>query len=185
MRQPADHRQQGFFDASCDICATLDGPRSRSRSHSVAKRFRGSRIRHFLEWFETILAQNPKGDRYLVGARLSYADLSLFQAVAGLNYAFPKAMAKHLPDAPKVAALSDRIAARPRIKAYLDSDRRTPSTRTASSAAIRSWMGRASRDYWRIPRLPADASSVSPISPSNRSALVATSFLQRALPSWS
>ena len=91
-----------------------------------AKLFRDSRIPRFLEWFETILAENPKGDRYLVGARLSYADLSLFQAVAGLSHAFPKAMAKHLPDAPKVAALSERIAARPRIKAYLDSDRRIP-----------------------------------------------------------
>ena len=33
-------------------------------------------------------------------------------------------MARQLPDAPKVAALSERIAARPRIKAYLASDRR-------------------------------------------------------------
>ena len=89
-----------------------------------AKLFREERIPRFLGWFETILDRNPKGDTYLVGARLSYADLSLFQAVAGLTYAFPKAMAECLPDAPKVAALSERIAARPRIKAYLDSDRR-------------------------------------------------------------
>ncbi len=88
--------------------------------------FRDTRMPRFLEWFETILANNPKGDRFLVGARLSYADLSLFQVVAGLSYAFPKAMAKRLPDAPKVAALSQRIAQRPRIKAYLESDRRLP-----------------------------------------------------------
>ncbi len=91
-----------------------------------AKLFREDRIPRFIGWFETILAENPKGDTHLVGARLSYADLSLFQAVEGLTYAFPKAMAKYLPDAPKVAALRDRIAARPRIKAYLESDRRIP-----------------------------------------------------------
>ncbi len=91
-----------------------------------AKMFRDSRIPRFLAWFETILANNPRGDRHLVGARLSYADLSLFQAVAGLSYAFPKAMAKRLPDAPRVAALRDRIAARPRIAAYLASERRIP-----------------------------------------------------------
>lgn len=91
-----------------------------------AKMFRDSRIPRFLEWFETILARNPKGDAHLVGARLSYADLSLFQAIAGLSYAFPRAMARCLPEAPKVAALHERIAARPRIQAYLASDRRIP-----------------------------------------------------------
>jgi glutathione S-transferase len=91
-----------------------------------AKLFRDGRIPRFLGWFETILERNPKGDRHLVGARLSYADLSLFQAVAGLSYAFPTAMAKRLPSAPRVAALSERIAVRPRIKAYLASDRRLP-----------------------------------------------------------
>ncbi len=91
-----------------------------------AKLFRDDRIPRFLEWFETILDRNPKGDGHLVGARLSYADLSLFHAIAGLAYAFPKAMARHLPDAPKVAALSARIAARPRIRAYVATDRRPP-----------------------------------------------------------
>jgi glutathione S-transferase len=91
-----------------------------------AKLFREGRIPRFLAWFETILERNPKGDRHLVGARLSYADLSLFQAVAGLSYAFPKTMAKRMADSPKVAALSDRIAPRPRIAAYLASDRRLP-----------------------------------------------------------
>ena len=91
-----------------------------------ARMFRESRMPRFLGWFETILANNPKGDRHLVGARLSYADLSLFQAIEGLCYAFPQAMATQLADAPRVAALGERIAARPRIKAYLASDRRIP-----------------------------------------------------------
>lgn len=91
-----------------------------------AKLFRESRIPRFLAWFEGILERNPKGDRHLVGARLSYADLSLFQAIEGLRYAFPKAMAKRLSQAPKTAALHECVAARPRIKAYLASERRIP-----------------------------------------------------------
>ena len=91
-----------------------------------AQEFRKGRIAQFLEWFEAILKRNPKGDSYLVGARLTYADLSLFQVVEGLSYAFPKAMARELKKAPRVAALRDRVAKRPRIRAYLESDRRIP-----------------------------------------------------------
>ncbi len=88
--------------------------------------FRQNRIPKFLAWFETILARNPSGDRHLVGNRLTYADLSLFQAVEGLSYAFPKAMKAALKDAPRVAALHEAVAQRPRIKAYLASPRRIP-----------------------------------------------------------
>ncbi|MCE9650682.1 MAG: glutathione S-transferase family protein [Parvibaculum sp.] len=89
-----------------------------------AKDFRSARIPKFLNWFEAILDRNPKGDRFLVGGRLTYADLSLFQLVDGLRYAFPRAMKRHLADAPKVAALFQSVADRPRIAAYLESDRR-------------------------------------------------------------
>lgn len=91
-----------------------------------AQEFRKGRIAQLLGWFETILARNPKGDAFLVGARLTYADTSLFQAVEGLSYAFPKAIKRELRKAPRVVALRDRVAARPRIKAYLQSERRIP-----------------------------------------------------------
>lgn len=55
---------------------------------------------------------------------MTYVDLSLFQTVAGLRYAFPKRMAKFERDIPGLVALHDRIAARPNIEAYLVSDRR-------------------------------------------------------------
>jgi glutathione S-transferase len=96
----------------------------KAESKRRAAMFRKSRIPRFLAWFEAILERNPKGDRHLVGARLTYADLSLFQAVEGLTYAFPKAMAKAMRKAPKVAALRDAVARRPRIAAYLDSSSR-------------------------------------------------------------
>ena len=89
-----------------------------------AKHFREERIPKFLRWFEHILTHNPDGDKYLAGKRVSYADLSLFQAVEGLLYAFPRRTKAILAEVPRVAALHQRIAQRPRIRAYLDSGRR-------------------------------------------------------------
>jgi glutathione S-transferase len=88
--------------------------------------FRKDRIPKFLGWFETILARNPAGNTHLVGRTLTYADLSLFQVVEGLTYAFPKATKRALRDTPHVAALHAAVAERPRIRAYLDSSRRIP-----------------------------------------------------------
>jgi glutathione S-transferase len=82
------------------------------------------RMPKFLQWFERVLVQNPAGDRHLAGGRLSYADLSLFQLVEGLRYAFPKAAALALSRTPHVTALASRIAALPRVAAYLRSERR-------------------------------------------------------------
>jgi glutathione S-transferase len=90
-----------------------------------AQGFRRSRIPKYLSWFETILERNGS-DRHLVGRSITYADLSLFQLVEGLLYAFPKATARSLKDAPAVKALHGAVAERPRIKAYLASERRIP-----------------------------------------------------------
>ena len=86
--------------------------------------FIANRIPKYLGYFERVLERNKEGERHLVGRRVSYPDLSLFQLVAGLRYAFPRAMARLEPRAPHVAALHDRIAARPHIAAYLKSARR-------------------------------------------------------------
>ena len=88
--------------------------------------FREHRIPRFIGWLEKILARNPAGTEFLVASALTYADLSLFQAVEGLAYAFPKQMARTLADTPLVAALRQRVASRPRIKGYLASGRRQP-----------------------------------------------------------
>ena len=85
-----------------------------------------SRLPSYLGHFEQVLARNRPGGRYMVGARLSYVDLSIFQIVEGLRYAFPRAMARRESRYPGVIALHDRVAARPRIAAYLASDRRIP-----------------------------------------------------------
>jgi len=58
------------------------------------------------------------------GANVSYVDLSLFQMIEGLRYAFPKTMEKLEPNYPRVVALHDKVAVRPRLKKYLASPRR-------------------------------------------------------------
>jgi glutathione S-transferase len=88
--------------------------------------FRSERIPKFLGWFERVLNRNPKGSEHLVGSSITYADLSLFQVVDGLTYAFPTATGRALANAPRVAAVHRAVAQRPRIAAYLKSNRRLP-----------------------------------------------------------
>ena len=88
--------------------------------------FRAQRLPKFLGYFERLLGINPAGDRHLVGRSLSYVDLSLFQVIAGLDHAFPRTMARMRPRHPLLAALHRRVAERPRIAAYLASERRIP-----------------------------------------------------------
>jgi glutathione S-transferase len=84
-------------------------------------RYQGPKM---LGYFERVLQGN--GGVYTVGRRLSYVDLSLFQIVEGLRYAFPKRMKRFEKKIPGLVALHDRVAKRPRIKAYLASKRRIP-----------------------------------------------------------
>jgi glutathione S-transferase len=95
-----------------------------------AQAFRGERLPKYLRWFEAILERNPKNGAgrtpHVVGGKLSYADLSLFQVVQGLRYAFPKASAKALKKSPLVVAVHDGVARHKRVAAYLASERRIP-----------------------------------------------------------
>lgn len=86
--------------------------------------FLDERVPKFLGYFEKVIDRS--GGPYLLGRKLCYADLSLFQIVEGLRYAFPKTARALDRKHRKVVALRDRVAARPRIAAYLASDRRIP-----------------------------------------------------------
>ena len=88
--------------------------------------FTAARLPKYLDYFERVLERNPQGDAYTVGAALSYVDLSLFQMIAGLRYAFPHTMHRLAPGHPRLLALHRRIATRPRLAAYLVSKRRLP-----------------------------------------------------------
>lgn len=91
-----------------------------------AANFRANRIPKFLGYFERILKHNAQGGAYNFGKKVSYVDLSLFQMIEGLRYAFPRTMAKHERECPRLIELHDHVMARPRIAAYLSSPRRLP-----------------------------------------------------------
>ncbi|MBZ6370418.1 MAG: glutathione S-transferase family protein [Microbacterium hominis] len=84
--------------------------------------FRSSRLPKFFKHFEDNL-QRSKSD-YLLESGPTYADLCLFQVVDGLKFAFPKRMAKLEPEYPKLMKLYTSVKEAPRIKAYLESERR-------------------------------------------------------------
>jgi glutathione S-transferase len=94
----------------------------RSPAKRRTKEFWNERVPKYLGYFEGLLEDN--GGFYLTGRRVSYVDLSLFQIVAGLRYAFPRRMRAFERQIPGLADLHDRVASRPNIKAYLASDRR-------------------------------------------------------------
>jgi glutathione S-transferase len=83
---------------------------------------RENRLPKFFGYFETLLENQEHKGGFLTGRRASYADLSLFQIVEGVRYAFPKA-AKHLEKSHRrLAELRERVAAREGIKEYLLSE---------------------------------------------------------------
>jgi glutathione S-transferase len=88
--------------------------------------FRNERLPKFMGYFEDILKTNRKSSLALVGKAVSYVDLSMFQMIAGLRYAFPRAMAKLESKHQRLIALHDQISQRPRIASYLSSERRLP-----------------------------------------------------------
>jgi glutathione S-transferase len=96
----------------------------RREARRAAGFFVAERIPAYLGWLERVLARN--GGPFLVGRRHSYVDLSAFQLLAGLGYAFPRGMGRQARKLPRLGALRARVAARPRIAAYLASPRRLP-----------------------------------------------------------
>src|SRR2546423_13604304 len=64
------------------------------------------RVPKFLGYFEKLLASS--GGNFLLGRKLSYVDLSLFQIVEGLRYGFPKRMKRFEKKIPRAIALHER-----------------------------------------------------------------------------
>jgi glutathione S-transferase len=95
---------------------------------SAAKRrtkdFLAVRLPKFLGYFERVLELNRARGPWMVGARLSYVDLSMAQVIAGLRYAFPSASRRAFRNRPRLRALHDVVFDRPRIAHYAASGRR-------------------------------------------------------------
>jgi glutathione S-transferase len=117
-------------DTHHPISGNLYYEEQREEAARRALDFTGRRLPQFLAYFEQVLGnnarRNSRGGSYLVGARLTYADLSMFQMMEGLRYAFPLAMARLASGCAGLAGLRDRVAQRPNIARYLDSKRRLP-----------------------------------------------------------
>jgi len=84
--------------------------------------FLAERAPKYIGYFDRVIKKS--GGPYSLGRRLTYIDLSLFQLVEGLRYAFPNAMKGIERDVPRVVAVHDKVAERPGIKKYLASPRR-------------------------------------------------------------
>ena len=111
-----------IHDTHHPIASSLYYEDQRKEARRRTQDFLKTRAPKYLGYFERVLERSP--GKYLVGRTATYADLSLFQVVAGLRYAFPRAMARLEKRHPRVVAVHDRVGQRPRIAAYLNSDRR-------------------------------------------------------------
>ena len=110
-------------DSHHPVAASLYYEDQRREAKRRAEDLRKHRLPKYLRYFEQVLARSD--GRHALGEH-SYVDLSLFQLMAGLDYAFPNAMRSLRKGVPRLCALADEVARRPRIAAYLDSPRRLP-----------------------------------------------------------
>lgn len=110
-------------DTHHPIATSLYYEDQRPEAKRRAADFIDTRVPKFFDWFENLLSR-PEPKDYLLGKDVTYADLSLFQLIEGLRYAFPVALGMIDGNYPLLMALRDRVAQRPRIAAYLASERR-------------------------------------------------------------
>jgi glutathione S-transferase len=113
-------------DTHHPIAVSLYYEDQKAEARRRTRHFLAERVPKYLDYFEGVLASNPRGKGHLVGKSLTYVDLSAFQVIEGLRYAFPTTMARLSRKLPRLAALRDVVAAQPRIAAYLASPRRIP-----------------------------------------------------------
>jgi glutathione S-transferase len=109
-------------DVHHPIAKILYYEEQKTESLRRAPHFRAERMTKFLGYFETVLTRS--GGRWMLGKSLSYVDLSMYQVIAGLDYALPRAMAGLQTKIPRLRALHDAVSARPRIAKYLASEKR-------------------------------------------------------------
>jgi glutathione S-transferase len=113
-------------DVHHPVSAALYYEEQRAEAAKAARHFTAERLPKFLDYFESVLARNRQGAGLAVGAAVSYVDLSLFQVMSGLRYAFPRTMKSLAKEYRRLGALVERVAQRPRLAAYLASPRRLP-----------------------------------------------------------
>ena len=111
-------------DAHHPIATGLHYESQKTEAMRGAPHFVSQRLPKFLGYLERTLRSS--GGPFLLGDRLSYVDLSLFQLIEGLTFAFPRAMARLRPDLEGLISVCALVRALPSVAVYLASDRRLP-----------------------------------------------------------
>jgi glutathione S-transferase len=115
-----------IHDTHHPIASSMYFEEQKRESRDRSRHFLGERLPKYLGYFERTIENNTGGRGYILGRSMSYVDLSMFQLVAGLRYAFPKSMARRKRYYPRLMALHDKVTANPDVAAYLASERRIP-----------------------------------------------------------
>ncbi|PVD30114.1 hypothetical protein C0Q70_09376 [Pomacea canaliculata] len=86
--------------------------------------FTKERLPNFLRHFENVLKANNGGHGFLFGNNVTYVDLGLLHVLRATEAQFPEAWAAQ--SLPLLKAFKQRMEERPRIAAYINSDRYLP-----------------------------------------------------------
>jgi len=115
-------------DTHHPIASSLYYQQQKREARRRTLHFIGERVPKYLDYFERVLRTNTKGKGkpHMIGRTLSYIDLSAFQVIAGLRYAFPRTLRRLGPDYPGLVALHEHVTTYPNVSAYLSSKRRIP-----------------------------------------------------------
>lgn len=111
-------------DTHHPISSGLYYAQQKPEAYRRTQHFLADRVPKFLGYFERVIEK--AGGPWALGETFSYVDLSLFQVIEGLRYAFPRRMKAVEPRLPHLTALAEAVRQRPRIAAYLASERRLP-----------------------------------------------------------
>ena len=113
-------------DTHHPIATTLYYEDQKEAAKARSADFIEERLPKFMQYFERVLKRNPHGDTHIVGDALTTVDLSIFQLIEGLRYAFPRATRRLGEQYPALAALHGAVRATPAVARYLASERRIP-----------------------------------------------------------
>lgn len=115
-----------IHDTHHPVASSLYYEEQKAEARRRAAYFCQERAPELLGYFERVHRSNRSKSVYLVGSRLSYIDLSIFQLVAGLQYAFPNMMQRIRRKIPGLLALHETVSGKPGLSRYLASERRLP-----------------------------------------------------------
>lgn len=113
-------------DTHHPVSNTMYYEEQKEAATTAAAKFLELRLPKYFGYFEKVAERNPAGSGWLTGDALTYADLSMFQLVEGMAYAWPNAWGRAKAGYPRLLAIRERVGSRANIKRYCASGRRMP-----------------------------------------------------------